>query len=87
MENEDLTSINKKRKIPELKPHEIQHLFNRRLFVFCDEWLSYMFLLWLYNNNPELLVLGIPMAVIFNYIGYMHLWELREHYGITTTCS
>lgn len=84
MGNED---TNKNRKVPELKPHEIKHLFNRRLFVFMDEWLSYAFLLWLYNNNPELLLIATPMVVIFNYIGYIHLWELREHYGIITTST
>ncbi len=82
MMSEEEQKSKKMRTLPELKPHEIHHLFLRRLFVFADEWLSYFLLIWLYVNHLELFFLVMPMVIICNYIGYLDLWELRRQYGI-----
>jgi hypothetical protein len=68
---------------PDLKPHEVQHLFFRRLFVFLDEWLTYALLILVYKHKRyRWFAFIMACGIVCNYLGYQGLWRLRRAYGI-----
>ena len=59
--------------------HIVVLLISRRLFVFLDEWLTYIIFWHLYDDEEYLvMLLAAPFAVYFNYRGYAGLWQMRR---------
>lgn len=66
-----------------MKLSVVLYLLGRRAFVFLDEWLTYLLLIWLYRRKQyKLLGIILPFAIIFNINGYIGLWSLLRSYNI-----
>ena len=64
----------------------LDYLAFRRKVVFLDEWLSYLFLVWIYyyfeERNYYILILILSSIGTFNLIGYIYLGFLERHFDI-----
>ena len=61
-----------------------KHLRDRRMWVFLDEWLTYVLLYKVYTNEKTrwlTLPVGI-LGLVFNMEGYKNLDELRKKYDV-----
>jgi len=56
-----------------------RYLIASRAFIFLDEWLSYLLLLYLATHNHWVLfALVLLPVVLFNLIGYTRHWEWEK---------
>lgn len=62
------------------------YLAFRRMVIFCDEWLSYVLLIYLYyyleERNLMILLPTLGCIITFNFTGYLYLHYLEIHYNL-----
>ena len=60
----------------------INYLSIKRLFIFFDEWLSYLLLykLWMLENYYMFSLCSF-LAILFNGYGYKCYWEIEEKFN------
>ena len=62
---------------------QLFHLIFRRFFIFCDEWMIYFLLIYLYIHELYIpLVIATICGTYAIYISYYNLNLLRIRYGI-----
>tara|TARA_B100001094_G_scaffold321888_2_gene370365 strand:+ start:37 stop:279 length:243 start_codon:yes stop_codon:yes gene_type:complete len=60
----------------------IKYLSIKRLFIFFDEWLSYLLLYHLLiNENYRMFGFSSLLVLLFNGYGYKCYWELEEPFS------
>lgn len=62
---------------------KVLNLLGRRFFVFLDEWLTYVLLIYLYRKKEyKLIMIILPFAIYTNLLGYISLWKTRKIYRL-----
>ena len=62
--------------------HITNYLTMKRLFIFFDEWLSYLLLFVLYSSGYYIIFgIAVVLAIIFNGYGYISYWKVEEKYN------
>ena len=60
----------------------VSYLTMKRLFIFLDEWLSYLLLYYLYSSGYYAIFgLAVILAILFNGYGYVSYWRVEEKYN------
>ena len=60
----------------------VGYLTMKRLFIFLDEWLSYLILYYLYSSGYYVIfVIAVILAILFNGYGYLSYWRVEEKYN------
>ena len=54
----------------------LNYLKFKRTFIFLDEWLSYLMLIYIYNNyNVKIFYIVLFFVILFNSIAYLDYWK------------
>ena len=62
--------------------HITNYLTMKRLFIFFDEWLSYLLLFVLYSSGYYIIFgIAVVLAILFNGYGYISYWKVEEKYN------
>ena len=62
--------------------HLNKYLTMKRLFIFLDEWLTYLLLFILYSSGYYVIFgIAVVLAVLFNAYGYFSYWKVEEPYN------
>ena len=60
----------------------VGYLTMKRVFIFFDEWLSYLILYYLYSSGYYVIfVIAVILAILFNGYGYLSYWRVEEKYN------
>ena len=60
----------------------VGYLTMKRIFIFFDEWLSYLILYYLYSSGYYVIfVIAVILAILFNGYGYLSYWRVEEKYN------
>ena len=60
----------------------VSYLTMKRIFIFLDEWLSYLLLYYLYYSKYYFIFgVAVILAILFNGYGYLSYWRVEEKYN------
>ena len=60
----------------------VSYLTMKRIFIFLDEWLSYLLLYYLYSSEYYFIFgVAVILAILFNGYGYFSYWRVEEKYN------
>ena len=60
----------------------VSYLTMKRIFIFLDEWLSYLLLYYLYSSEYYFIFgVAVILSILFNGYGYLSYWRVEEKYN------